>query len=150
MPLATIIQIAPIYVTFAVPQRCLPDLRQALANETATIEAIIPGEPRRATGQVTMIENTVDAPTGMVPVRATMPNNDELLWPGTLVHGAVDVARGGGGHGALDRRPGQPEPAPSCLWSRTTSRRSQPVKVARVARRRIGHRSAASRAARRS
>src|SRR5262249_22625818 len=47
--------------------------------------AIIPGEPRRASGQVTMIENSVDAPTGTVPVRATMPNTDELLWPGTLV-----------------------------------------------------------------
>ncbi len=32
-----------------------------------------------------MIENTVDANTGTVPVRATMPNTDELLWPGTLV-----------------------------------------------------------------
>jgi RND family efflux transporter MFP subunit len=84
-PLATIIQTAPIYVTFALPQGGLPDLRQALTNETATIEAIIPGDPRRATGQVTMIENSVDAPTGTVPVRATMSNTDELLWPGTLV-----------------------------------------------------------------
>jgi membrane fusion protein, multidrug efflux system len=84
-PLATIIQTAPVYVTFALPQGYLPDLRQALANESATIEAIIPGEPRRANGQVTMIENSVDAPTGTVPVRATMPNADELLWPGTLV-----------------------------------------------------------------
>ena len=84
-PLATIIQTAPVYVTFALPQGYLPDLRQALANESATIEAIIPGEPRRASGQVTMIENSVDAPTGTVPVRATMPNSDELLWPGTLV-----------------------------------------------------------------
>ena len=32
-----------------------------------------------------MVENTVDAATGTVPVRATMPNTDELLWPGTLV-----------------------------------------------------------------
>ena len=72
-------------MTFALPQGYLPDLRQALANESATIEAIIPGEPRRAAGQVTMIENSVDAPTGTVPVRATMPNTDELLWPGTLV-----------------------------------------------------------------
>jgi multidrug efflux system membrane fusion protein len=84
-PLATIIQTAPVYVTFSVPQGYLPDLRQALTNETAIIEAIIPGDPRHANGQVTMIENTVDAPTGMVPVRATMPNSDELLWPGTLV-----------------------------------------------------------------
>jgi multidrug efflux system membrane fusion protein len=85
IPLATIIQTAPIYVTFSLPQGYLPDLRQALANESATIEAVIPGDPRRATGQVTMIETSVDAPTGTVPVRATMPNQDELLWPGTLV-----------------------------------------------------------------
>ena len=84
-PLATIIQTAPVYVTFSVSQGYLPDLRQALTNESATIDAVIPGDARRATGQVTMIENSVDAPTGMVPVRATMPNTDELLWPGTLV-----------------------------------------------------------------
>ena len=83
--LATLIQTAPVYVTFALSQSYLLDLRQALANESASIEAIIPGDPRRASGQVTMIENSVDAPTGTVPVRATMPNTDELLWPGTLV-----------------------------------------------------------------
>jgi len=84
-PLATIIQTAPVYVTFALPQVYLPDLRQALRNETATVEAVVPGDPRRADGHVTMIENSVDAPTGTVPVRATMPNKGELLWPGTLV-----------------------------------------------------------------
>jgi RND family efflux transporter MFP subunit len=85
IPLATIIQTAPVYVTFSVPQRNLPELREAVRQETATIEARIPGEQRRASGQVTMVENTVDAATGMVTVRATMPNADELLWPGTLV-----------------------------------------------------------------
>jgi multidrug efflux system membrane fusion protein len=85
LPLATIIQAAPVYVTFPLPQRSLPDLRQALTDETASIEAIVPGDARRAQGQVTMIENTVDAATGTVPVRATMPNEQELLWPGTLV-----------------------------------------------------------------
>jgi RND family efflux transporter MFP subunit len=84
-PIATIIQTAPVYVTFALPQRSLPELRAALANESANIEAIVPGDPRKASGQVTMIENTVDATTGTVPVRATMPNTDEILWPGTLV-----------------------------------------------------------------
>ena len=84
-PLATIIQIAPVYVSFNLAQIYLPHLRQALSNETASIEAVIPGDPRRATGQVTMVENSVDAPTGTVPVRATMPNKNELLWPGTLV-----------------------------------------------------------------
>ncbi|MEA2989466.1 MAG: hypothetical protein QOG83_2177 [Alphaproteobacteria bacterium] len=85
IPLATIIQAAPVYITFSLPQRNLPDLRQALTNETASIQAVVPGDQRRATGQVTMIENTVDIATGTVPVRATMPNKDDLLWPGTLV-----------------------------------------------------------------
>jgi multidrug efflux system membrane fusion protein len=85
VPLATIIQVAPVYVTFALPQRNLPELRQSITNETATIQAVVPGDGRKATGQVTMIENTVDPTTGTVPVRATMPNTDELLWPGTLV-----------------------------------------------------------------
>jgi RND family efflux transporter MFP subunit len=85
VPLATIIQVAPVYVTFALPQRNLAELRQALTNETASIRAVTPGDGRHANGQVTMIENTVDAATGTVPVRATMPNKDELLWPGTLV-----------------------------------------------------------------
>jgi RND family efflux transporter MFP subunit len=83
--LATIMQTKPVYVTFNLPQGSLPDLRHARANETATIKAVIPGETRVATGQVTMIENTVDMATGTVAVRATMPNTDELLWPGTLV-----------------------------------------------------------------
>jgi len=90
-PLATINQVAPIYVSFTVPQRSLPDLRQALANESATIEASVPGEQKIAEGQVTMIENTVDATTGMVVVRATMPNKDELLWPGTLVNARLTL-----------------------------------------------------------
>jgi membrane fusion protein, multidrug efflux system len=84
-PMATINQMAPVYVTFAVPQKELPELRRALAAETATIEAVIPGEQKSAEGQVTMIENTIDEATGTATVRATMPNADERLWPGTLV-----------------------------------------------------------------
>jgi RND family efflux transporter MFP subunit len=84
-PMATIIQLAPVYVSFTVPQKNLPDIRQAIAAETATVDASIPGEEKRANGQVSMIENSVDSTTGMAIVRATMPNTDELLWPGTLV-----------------------------------------------------------------
>jgi RND family efflux transporter MFP subunit len=84
-PMATIIQLAPVYVSFTVPQKNLPDIRQAIAAETATVDASIPGETKRASGQVSMIENTVDAATGMATVRATMPNTEEQLWPGTLV-----------------------------------------------------------------
>ena len=83
--MATINQMAPVYVSFTVPQKVLPEIRQALAAETATIEAVVPGEQKRANGQVTMIENTVDPTTGMAMIRATMPNEHEVLWPGTLV-----------------------------------------------------------------
>ena len=83
--MATINQMAPVYVTFTVPQKNLPEIRSALTAQTATIEAIIPGGDKRAPGQVSMIENTVDAATGMATIRATMPNTDEVLWPGTLV-----------------------------------------------------------------
>jgi multidrug efflux system membrane fusion protein len=38
-----------------------------------------------------MVENTVDPATGMVAVRAGMPNQDELLWPGTLVQTFVKL-----------------------------------------------------------
>ena len=84
-PMATIIQTAPIYVSFPVPQKNLPAIRQAIAAETATVQAGIPGDTKRADGAVTMIENSVDASTGTAMIRATMPNKDELLWPGTLV-----------------------------------------------------------------
>jgi RND family efflux transporter MFP subunit len=84
-PMATLIQLAPVYVSFTVPQKNLPDIRQAIAAETATVQASIPGEDKHANGQVSMIENSIDTATGMATIRATMPNTDELLWPGTLV-----------------------------------------------------------------
>ena len=84
-PMATINQMAPVYVTFTVPQKVLSDIRAALAAKTATIDAAVPGSDKRAGGTVTMIENTVDPATGMATIRATMPNENEVLWPGTLV-----------------------------------------------------------------
>jgi RND family efflux transporter MFP subunit len=91
IPIATINQIAPIYVTFGVPQAQLPDLRVALEEGVAAVEVTIPGETRTAKGRVAMIENTVDPTTGLVTVRALMPNEDELLWPGTLASVQVTV-----------------------------------------------------------
>lgn len=88
-PMATINQLAPVYVSFTIPQKNLFDIRQALAAETATVRAVLPGNSKHSEGQVTMIENSVDAATGMAMVRATMPNADETLWPGTLV--TVDI-----------------------------------------------------------
>jgi membrane fusion protein, multidrug efflux system len=60
-------------------------VRAALAAETASVEAIVAGEKRRPTGLLTMIENTVDPATGMITMRATFDNADQVLWPGALV-----------------------------------------------------------------
>jgi membrane fusion protein, multidrug efflux system len=90
-PIATINQLAPIYVTFAVPQRLLPELRIAMVETGASVDVTVPGEKRHAHGAVAMIENAVDVTTGMATVRASVPNADELLWPGTLVSAQVTL-----------------------------------------------------------
>jgi membrane fusion protein, multidrug efflux system len=85
-PLATINQMKPVYIAFPVPQRFLPDVRQAVAANTARVRTNQTSEAEPETGRVTMIDNTVDATSGMVTLRATMDNVDESLWPGTLVN----------------------------------------------------------------
>ena len=84
-PLAVINQMAPVYVTFAIPQRALVELRDAMAVGTSTVIATIPGHRRSENGKVAMVENSVDSTTGMVTVRGIMNNESETLWPGILV-----------------------------------------------------------------
>lgn len=90
-PLATINQMAPVYVTFAIPQRVLSDLRDAMKAGQSSVTATIPGNGKSETGTIAMVENTVDATTGMVTVRGMMGNESELLWPGILVNTRLTV-----------------------------------------------------------
>lgn len=90
-PLATINQMAPVYVSFAVPQRVLGDLRDAMKIASTRVVATIPGSGRSEAGAVAMVENSVDATTGMVTVRGIMDNGNETLWPGTLVQTRLTV-----------------------------------------------------------
>jgi len=92
-PLATINQMAPVYITFAVPQSVLSDLRDAMGSGTAQVIATVPGREASEEGKVAMVENTVDATTGMVTVRGIMDNGREALWPGTLVNTRLIVRR---------------------------------------------------------
>jgi RND family efflux transporter MFP subunit len=85
-PLAVINQMAPVYVTFAIPQRVLVDLRDAMGGGGSRVVATIPGHARSEEGKVAMVENTVDSTTGMVTVRGIMNNESETLWPGILVN----------------------------------------------------------------
>ena len=84
-PLAVINQMAPVYVTFAIPQRVLVDLREAMAVGESSVVATIPGHQQSEQGKVAMVENSVDSATGMVTVRGIMSNERETLWPGILV-----------------------------------------------------------------
>jgi RND family efflux transporter MFP subunit len=81
-PLATINQIAPIYVAFGIPERFIPELR--IAGEKATVEVAFQNELTMSGGKVAFIENTVDPQTGTILVRGIFENADEKLWPGTL------------------------------------------------------------------
>lgn len=92
-PLAIINQMAPVYVTFAVPQAVLSDLRDAMTAGSAQVIATVPGREASEQGKVAMVENTVDATTGMVTVRGIMDNGREALWPGTLVNTRLIVRR---------------------------------------------------------
>ena len=50
-PLAVINQMAPVYVTFAIPQRVLVDLRDAMAKGDSRVIATIPGHQRSETAR---------------------------------------------------------------------------------------------------
>jgi RND family efflux transporter MFP subunit len=85
-PLATINQIKPVYVTFSLPQRQLPTVREAMQAGTGRIDATLGNGTKVGGGKLAMIDNSVDVTTGMISVRATMENAGETLWPGTLVN----------------------------------------------------------------
>lgn len=82
--LATINQIDPIYVTFAIPQVILPDLRAAMNSGPVKVTAIVDDQKKRS-GVMAFIENNVDPNTGTVTAKARIDNANELLWPGQFV-----------------------------------------------------------------
>ena len=84
VPLATINQISPIYVSFNVPQRLLPELREALAKGTAKVQATPQGLTDAIDGRVAVIDNNVDPTSGTIALKGIFENADEMLWPGAL------------------------------------------------------------------
>ena len=84
--MTTIKQLAPIYVTFAVPEQHLAAIRRGLAERALPVTALDPksGQPL-ATGELTFIANAVDMTTGTITLKATFANGDRALWPGAFV-----------------------------------------------------------------
>ena len=85
--LATVNQIDPIYIAFAVPQNRLGDLRAAMAAGKAKVR--LRDDPAAPAGSIAFIENAVDTTTGTVSIKASMPNRDEKLWPGAFANVVV-------------------------------------------------------------
>lgn len=93
--LATINQLDPLYVAFAVPQAMVGRLRASMARGAVPIEVARPqGADDRAPvlGKITFIENTLDATTGTLGVKATIPNADERFLPGEFLRVRVRLA----------------------------------------------------------
>jgi len=91
--LVTITQIRPIYVAFAVPERQLPAIRQRAHTAAAlSIEAFPPGETNNpARGELTFIDNSVDTNTGMILLKGTFANTNDVLWPGQFVQTSLTL-----------------------------------------------------------
>jgi len=82
--LTTINRLDPIQVKFAIPQKDLPALRAAMAKEAVPVKATV--GKSTLDGTVSFIENAIDEATGTITVTASVPNEDEVLWPGAFVN----------------------------------------------------------------
>ena len=91
-PLVVINQVRPIYVSFAVPEQYLPEIRKYSAAAPLSVE-VVPTDPAvpHAVGQLIFIDNAVDPSTGTIRMRAQFDNADAALWPGQFVNIAVRV-----------------------------------------------------------
>ena len=90
MPLVTINQVTPIYVSFAFPEALLSDLRRYMAQGSLRVDAgPANGDGPRATGRITFVDNAVDQTTGTIKIKGTFPNGDRSLWPGQFVNVVV-------------------------------------------------------------
>jgi multidrug efflux system membrane fusion protein len=83
----TINQVEPIYVTFAVPEARLAEVKRysALGSLPVTVRSQDDGSIG-TTGKLTFIDNSVDATTGTIKLKATFENKDRKLWPGQFLN----------------------------------------------------------------
>ena len=87
VPIVVINQITPIYVTFAVPEQNLPEIKKHLTKGALKTEAVIPGDEQPPVqGVLTFIDNAVDAATGTIKLKGTFENKEKRLWPGQFVN----------------------------------------------------------------
>jgi membrane fusion protein, multidrug efflux system len=91
-PIVTINKVTPVYVSFAVPEAQLPELKRYLAKGELSVIAQPPddaGPPSK--GVISFVDNAIDMTTGTIKVKGTFPNTDRRLWPGQYVNATVTL-----------------------------------------------------------
>ncbi|HEV2513552.1 efflux RND transporter periplasmic adaptor subunit [Bosea sp. (in: a-proteobacteria)] len=91
--LVTVTELAPIRVTFTLPERDLTLLQAAAkASTPAKVTAYASGTREElATGDLSFIDSAVDIPSGTVSVKALFANDPHRLWPGQYVDVVVQL-----------------------------------------------------------
>lgn len=85
--LITITQVEPIYVTFAVPEANLADIKRYMAEGKLQVVATTQDDQTvREAGVLTFVDNNVDMTTGTIKLKGTFPNSDHKMWPGQYVN----------------------------------------------------------------
>ncbi len=86
-PLLTITQMAPVYVSFQVPQPDLGAFRTALKAKQPAAVSVIDADTGKslADGTLDFIDSAFDQSSGTVTAKAKVTNADEVLWPGEYV-----------------------------------------------------------------
>jgi membrane fusion protein, multidrug efflux system len=92
-PLVVINQVSPIYVSFAVPESRLAELKHFISLGTLAVEAQPPNEGAPSHGHITFVDNNVDQTTGTIRIKATFTNEDRRLWPGQFVNVIVALTK---------------------------------------------------------
>lgn len=80
-------QVHPVYVDFAVPEHKLPEVRAYMAKHKLGVEVSLPEQQGPAeTGELSFVDNSVDAKTGTINLKGQFANADGRLWPGEFVN----------------------------------------------------------------
>ncbi len=81
--LISITEVEPIYVTFAVPESTLADVKKYMAvGKLQVVAKTQDAEQVTEKGELTFVDNNVDMTTGTIKLKGTFPNTDHKLWPG--------------------------------------------------------------------
>jgi len=86
-PIVSVTQVEPITVTFTLPQDDLPAVIQAMRKRRLDV-VIYAGDNKTELDRGTLMtaDNSIDAGTGTIKLKAKSPNKQRLLWPGQFVN----------------------------------------------------------------